>query len=192
MTRTMLSDIDIRELDRDLQILLATNGTLTRILKIIADDEIVVEIINQQIHPTAPEIPDLERLPDSRILQRQTILKGLSSGEEFIAAEALIAMDLLPTAILRKLTETDHPIGELMVASCLEVFKETAEIWEGELPDWLVSTSERKSPAHAIARRYHMIVDGQSVIVLTEHFLPGIFAAALCGIGQANATPGAK
>lgn len=175
MTRTMLSDIEIRKLDRDLQILLATNGTLTRILKIITNDEIVVDIISQQIHTTAPEIPDLERLPDSLILQRQTILKGLRSGEEFIAAEALIAMDLLPTTILTTLTETDHPIGELMVASCLEMFKETAEVWVAELPAWLVSTSKRKRHAPVIARRYHMIVDGQSVIVLTEYFLPGIF-----------------
>jgi len=51
MTECILSDEEIRKLNRDLRILIATNGALTRILNVVADDEIVVQIIKQQIHP---------------------------------------------------------------------------------------------------------------------------------------------
>ncbi|MGB8206603.1 MAG: chorismate--pyruvate lyase, partial [Mycobacterium sp.] len=37
MTACFLSDEDIRKLDRDLRILIATNGTLSRILTVVAN-----------------------------------------------------------------------------------------------------------------------------------------------------------
>ncbi|MHA7651112.1 chorismate--pyruvate lyase family protein [Mycobacterium sp. ML4] len=174
MTRTILSEADIRKLNRDLQILLATNGTLTRILKIVTNDDIVVQIVNQQIHETMPDIPEGERMPESRILQRQTILNGRSSGKPFLAAEALIAIDFLPAPLMWTLTETAHSLGELMLAHGLEMFKETPEIWIGELPGWVPAKAHCEFHNPVVSRRYHMIIDGQSAIVLTEHFLPGV------------------
>src|ERR1700761_5096923 len=83
-----LPDDEIRKLNRDLRILIASNGTLTRILGIVANDEIVVQIVEQQVHGVAPRMPGLEQLPSGRVLQRQILLKGRSSGDAFVAAES--------------------------------------------------------------------------------------------------------
>jgi chorismate-pyruvate lyase len=173
-----LLDDEVRKLDRDLRILIASNGTLTRILGIVADDEIVVQIVEQQVHGIAPSISDLAQLPSGRILQRQILLKGRSSGHPFVAAESLIAMDLLPTSITTILTKTERPIGEVIAASCLETFKETAEVWIGQAPGWLALAGYQNWEPRIVARRYRIIMGGQPVIIITEHFLRNVFQAA--------------
>ena len=166
-----LPDDEIRKLNRELRILIASNGTLTRILGIVADDEIVVQIIEQQIHDGPPRISGLEQLPSGRVLQRRILLKGRSSGHSFVAAESLIAVDLLPRAITTSLTETERPIGEIMAASCLETFKEAAEVWIGQPPDWLAAAGHQNSESKIVGRRYRVIAGGQPVMIITEYFL---------------------
>ena len=173
-----LPDDEIRKLNRDLRILIASNGTLTRILGIVANDEIVVEIVEQQVHDMAPRISGLEQLPSGRVLQRQILLKGRSSGHPFVAAESLIGIDLLPPAITTSLTETERPIGEVMAASCLESFKEEAKVWIGQPPGWLGLAGYQNSEARIVARRYSVISGGQPVIIITEYFLRNVFQDA--------------
>ena len=173
-----LSVAEIRKLNRDLRILIATNGTLTRILNVLANEEIAVQIIKQQIHDVAPKIPELEDLAIGRVLQRDILLKGRTSGNAFVAAESLIAIDLLPRAIMTSLTETDRPIGEVMAASCIETFKEEAKVWAGKLPSWLALDGYQNSRTGTVARRYRIIAGGQPVIIITEYFLRTVFEDA--------------
>jgi chorismate lyase len=180
MTECFLSDEEIRKLDRDLRILIATNGTLTRILNVVANDEMVVQIIKQQIHHVAPKIPEFEQLASGRVLQRHILLRGRSSGNPFVAAESLIAIDLLPPAITTSLTKTDCPIGEVMAASCLETFKEAAKVWIGELPGWLATAGYQNSQPRTVTRRYRIITGGQPVLIITEYFLRNVFQVAPC------------
>ena len=180
MTECFLSDEEIRTLNRDLRILIATNGTLTRILTVVADDEIVVQIIKQQIHHVAPKIPKLGQLPSGRVLQRNILLKGRRSGKPFVAAESFIAIDLLPPAIVTSLTTTDRPIGEVMAASCLDTFKEAPKVWIGELPGWLALDGYQNSRTRTVARRYRIITGGQPVIIITEYFLQNAFRDEPC------------
>lgn len=180
MAKSILSDDEIRMLNRELRILIATDGTLTRILNVVANDEIVVEIIDQQIHHVPPKIPESEQLAIGRLLQRNVLLKGRSSGNPFVAAESLIAIDLLPPAIMTSLTTTDHPIGEVMAASCLETFKETAKVWIGELPGWLALDGYQNWQRRTVARRYRIITGGQPVIIITEYFLQNAFGGEPC------------
>ena len=180
MIECFLSDEGIRKLDRDLRILIATNGTLTRILHIVADEDIILQIIKQQIHHVAPKMPELGQLPSGRVLQRRIVLKGRSSGNPFVAAESLIAIDLLPPAITTSLTKTECPIGEIMAASCLETFKEVAKVWIGDMPGWLACGRYQDSQPRIVGRRYRIITGGQPVIIITEYFLRGLFRDAPC------------
>lgn len=180
MTECFLSDEEIRKLNRDLRILIATNGTLTRILTVVADEEIVVQIIKQQIHHVAPKTPKLGKLPSGRVLQRHILLKGRRSGKPFVAAESFIAIDLLPPAIIASLTTTDRPIGEVMAASCLDTFKEAPKVWIGELPGWLALDGYQNSRTRTVARRYCIITGGQPVIIITEYFLQNAFRDEPC------------
>lgn len=173
-----LPDDEIRKLNRDLRILIASNGTLTRILGIVANEEIVLQIVDQQVHAAAPRLPGLEQLPSGRVLRRQILLKGRSSGCPFVAAESLIAIDLLPASITASLTKTECPIGEVIAASCLETFKEAAQVWVGEPPGWLASDGHQNSEPRIVARRYRIIAGGQPVIIITEHFLQNVFQEA--------------
>src|SRR5581483_8721298 len=173
-----LLDDEIRKLNRDLRILIACNGTLTRILGIVADDDIVVQIVEQQIHRTAPRPTGLEQLPSGRVLQRRILLKGRSSGQAFVAAESLIAIDLLPPAITTSLTETDRPSGEVMAASYLETFKEAAQVWVGKPPGWLTRAGCQDLHPKIVARRYCIMTSGQPAIIITEHFLRNVFQNA--------------
>lgn len=175
MTNRTLSREEIRKLDRDLRILVATNGTLTRVLNVVANEEIVVDIINQQLLDVAPKIPELENLKIGRILQRDIFLKGQKSGILFVAAESLIVIDLLPTAITTYLTKTHHPIGEIMAASRIETYKEDAQVWIGDLPCWLADYGYWDLPKRAVGRRYRIIAGGQPVIITTEYFLRSVF-----------------
>lgn len=159
----LLPEDEIRKLDRDLRILIASNGTLTRILGIVADDEIIVRIIDQQVHQT----------PGGRRLQRRILLKGRSSGCAFVAAESVVAVDMLPPAIMATLTQTRQPIGEVMAGSCLETFKEPAEVWIGPPPDWLPDRQDAE--ARIVARRYRVIAGGEPAMIITEYFLRNDF-----------------
>ncbi len=170
-TERFLPDDEIRKLDRDLRILIASNGTLTRILGIVADDEIVVHIVEQHVHSTAPKLPGFEQLPSGRILQRRILLQGRSSGRSLVAAESLVAVDQLPPAITTTLLETQRPIGEIMAASCLESFKEAADVWVARPPDWLTPAGYQTSEPEIVARRYRVIANGQPAIIITEYFL---------------------
>jgi chorismate lyase len=175
MTACFLSDEDIRKLDRDLRILIATNGTLSRILTVVANDEIVVQIVEQQIHDVVPKIPELEQLAIGRVLQRRILLKGRSMGNPFVAAESWIAIDRLPPAIMTSLMTTDCPIGEVMATSCLETFKEAPQVWMGELPGWLALAEYQNSQPGTVGRRYRIISGGQPVLIITEYFLRSVF-----------------
>ncbi|MUL79798.1 chorismate pyruvate-lyase family protein [Mycolicibacterium sp. CBMA 226] len=174
MTECFLAGEEIHQLNRDLRILIATNGTLTRILGVVTGEEIVVQIVEQQLH--AREVAQWEDLSGSRILQRRVLLNGRTSGRQFVGAESLIAIDLLPPTISADLTSTCAPIGEIMAASRLETFKEPADIWVAESPDWLAAATDQAAQPRTVSRRYRIIIDGQPVIVITEHFLD--FAAA--------------
>ena len=175
MTECILSEDKIRKLNRDLRILIATNGTLTRILSVLANDEIVVQIINQQIHDVMPKVPEFDHLTVGRVLQRNILLKGRRSGHPFVAAESLIAIDLLPPAITTSLVETDRPIGEVMAASRIETFKEEAKVWTGNLPSWLALDGYRNSRTGTVARRYRVIAEAQPALIITEYFLQSVF-----------------
>lgn len=169
MTECFLAGDDIHQLNRDLRILIATNGTLTRILGVVTDEEIVVQIIAQQIH--SRELAQWEQLPDSRILQRRILLNGRNSGRRFVGAESLIAIDLLPDSIAADLMTTNSPIGEIMAASRLETFKEPADVWIAESPDWLAAATRQTAPPKTVGRRYRILIGGRPAIIVTEYFL---------------------
>jgi chorismate--pyruvate lyase len=178
VTEGFLPDGEIQKLNRDLRILIASNGTLTRVLGIVANDDIVVQIVEQQVQDMASRMPDFEQLPSGRILRRRIFLNGRNSGHSFIAAESLVAIDLLPPAIMTSLIETERPIGEIMAASCLETFKETAKVWIGQPPDWLAVAGYESSEPRIVGRRYRIMIGAQPVIIITEYFLRNVFQDA--------------
>ena len=171
MTSHPMSEDKIQTLNRDLRMLIETDGTLTRILRIVYNDEIEVKIINQRIRLTAPiHVPEFDG-SIGRVLDRQILLCGRNSGIAFIAAESLIAIDLLPASITKVLTETNRPIGETVAASRLETYKEPVTVWIAELPNWTGLRNYTSERPRVVKRRYRVTSGGRPVIVITEYFL---------------------
>jgi chorismate-pyruvate lyase len=166
-----LSRADIRDLKRDLRILVATNGTLTRVLEVITGEEIAVEIIDQRTHPTSLDFPEFRGPAIGSVVQRRIRLVGERSGTPYVAAESLIAEDDLPTDVRRILAETERPIGEVMLASGMETFKEAAEVWLANVPYWARADDKRGAPV--VARRYRTIAANVPIMSITEYFLCG-------------------
>ncbi|MDP7733124.1 chorismate--pyruvate lyase family protein [Mycobacterium sp. TY813] len=171
MTAHRMSEDTLRTLNRDLRVLIDTDGTLTRMLRIVYRDEIEVSIISQRVRQAAAiSIPEFDGLT-GRILDRQILLRGRNSGIPFIAAESLIAIDLLPASITNLLTETNRPIGEIIAASRLETYKEPVTVWIDELPTWTGLGNYPSDRPRVIKRRYCVTSGGQAVLVITEYFL---------------------
>lgn len=171
MSSHPMSEDKIQTLDRDLRILIETDGTLTRMLRVVYDDEIDVKIIDQRIGLAAPSyVPEFDK-SIGRVLDRQILLCGRNSGIPLIAAESLIAVDLLPASITKVLTETNRPIGETIAASQLETRKEPVTVWIDDLPNWTGLKDYSTERPRVVKRRYGIASGGQVVIVITEYFL---------------------
>ncbi|WP_165759389.1 chorismate--pyruvate lyase family protein [Mycobacterium decipiens] len=179
MHSNFLTAEEIRKFGRDLRILLATNGTLPRILGILANDDIFTQIIDRDICVATPEMRSPERPFNGRTLHRKVLLKGRSSGKLFVVAESLISIDLVPPKLIDNLIEMDRPIGESILANGIEIFKENPKLWMSTLPDWLKLDERQDLAQEAIARRYRMTIRGQPAIVVTEYFPLGTFTKSI-------------
>ncbi|CAM4447371.1 Chorismate--pyruvate lyase [Mycobacterium basiliense] len=173
--RCLLSEQEIRAFSRDLRILLATNGTLTRILSVLIDEEVAVRVLEQTIETRSPELPQFEAFGDSRVLRRKVILEGKVSERPFVAADSSIAIDLLPSSVEANLKQTKRPIGEIMASSHLELFKEKPEFWMGDTPGWAVPAMNHALRQKTVGRRYRMIIEGQPAVVVSEYFPLDLF-----------------
>jgi hypothetical protein len=71
-----LTDEDIGKFNRDLRMLIATNGTRARVLEVASNDEIVLQLIKQQIHRSSTKIPEFKGSAMSRVLRRQVLPSG--------------------------------------------------------------------------------------------------------------------
>ncbi|WP_264078695.1 chorismate--pyruvate lyase family protein [Mycobacterium szulgai] len=152
--------------------LLATNGTLTRTLGIVVNDEIFTEIVDQDIHASATEIGSPQHF-EGRTLRRKVLLRGRSSGKVFVVAESIIAIDIVPPKLVDNLIEMDGPIGESILANGIEIFKETPKFWMDTLPGW--SNLDEDVSQEVITRQYRMTIRSQPAIVITEYFPQSAF-----------------
>lgn len=183
LNSTALTEGEIRKFGRDLRILLATNGTLTRILEILANDEITTQIIHQEITDDKLVALSLgrhcaERSLSGRRLRRKVLLRGRSSGKVLVAAESVIAIDVVPPQLMDNLIKMDGPIGESLLAIGIEIFKEAPKFWTATLPGWLQNEEYQHIGREAVAREYRMTIRSQPAMVITEYFPRSAFTDA--------------
>lgn len=194
LSSSLLTNEEIRMFSRDLRILLASNGTLTRILGILVNDEIVTQLIDQDIHASTTEMSSSEQHFDGRTLRRKVLLKGRSSGKVFVVAESVVAIDIVPPKLIDNLIEMDCPIGESILANGVEIFKEAQKIWMDTLPNWSKLNDYQDMGQEAVARRYRMTIRSQPAIVTTEYFPRNAFidTAETAIVGTADEDNGAE
>jgi chorismate-pyruvate lyase len=97
-----------------LQVLLAQDGSTTRLLETIAGEKICVHVIEQEVvHELPRELAG--SLPGKSFLRRLTTLEA--KGHVLLDSISYIAIDALPEAVVRELQEGVRPIGTVL--SCL-------------------------------------------------------------------------
>lgn len=163
------SSVDPRQLSSFQRILLTTDGTVTEILEAYLWEAIQIVKLYQDAIETDASVPYLDIGPHSPALIRKVILRGKCSHKNYIYAESIVARDRLDERIQRGLTETQKPVGQLMLEARLETYREiltcrlepAAEV--GEYFDIAPG-------ANLISRTYRVFANRQPFMLITEKF----------------------
>jgi chorismate-pyruvate lyase len=168
-TLAKLSEMDPATLKPLQRVLLITDGTLTEILEAAFLERIELVKISQRMLPQDQAHPELASSPAEILLERRIVLRGASSGRNYVYAESVIAVDRLSPALRHGLLSSDVALGRLWLAHKLETFKELREIVfrpAGELSRHLDCAAD----APLLARTYAVISSGRPVMIIAEHF----------------------
>jgi len=163
------SSVDPRQLSSFQRILLTTDGTVTEILEAYLWEAIQIVKLYQDAIETDASVPYLDIGQHSPALIRKVILRGKCSHKNYIYAESIVARDRLDERIQRGLTETQKPVGQLMLEARLETYREiltcrlepAAEV--GEYFDIAPG-------ANLISRTYRVFANRQPFMLITEKF----------------------
>ncbi len=161
--------VDIGELSLLQRILLISDGTLTDAIEAAYLEP--VHLVKLGIKSSAAVGADevLGVAAGEMVMQRDILLRGGTSGTNYVYARTLIALDKLDAGLRRDLLETDNPIGRLWVQYKLETRKEIVKIWRqpaGRLAKYFGHAAE----GGLLGRTYRVISGGVVVMVISEYF----------------------
>ncbi|MCX8131715.1 MAG: chorismate pyruvate-lyase family protein [Clostridia bacterium] len=108
------------------KILLATDGTVTDLLRLYTGEAIKVKKLEQEFTSSGEE-EVLICSPKTRILRRNILLNG--KNKNYVYAASIYIYELLSSGIQAKLAETDMPIGLLWKEEKLDTYREIIGYW---------------------------------------------------------------
>lgn len=104
------------------QILLATDGTVTDLIALYANEPIRVRKLEQAIREEPAALPELDCALPARWLVRRILLSGATRN--FLYAESRFVLDRLPESVREPLLHSERPVGLLWKDARLETFRE--------------------------------------------------------------------
>ena len=161
--------VDIDSLSLLQRILLISDGTLTDVIEAAYLEPIHLVKVGIQSAPARAAVEALDLKAGEWMMTRDILLRGATSGNHYVYARTLIALDKLDPGLRRDLLESDNPIGRLWVQYKLETRKEILKIWKlpaGRLGRYFGNAAS----AGLLARTYRVISRGVTVMVITEYF----------------------
>lgn len=161
--------VDIDSLSLLQRILLISDGTLTDAIEAAYLEPVHLVKLGIQSAPARAAVEALDLKAGEWMMTRDILLRGATSGNNYVYARTLIALDKLDPALRRDLLESDNPIGRLWVQYKLETRKEILKIWRmaaGRLGRYFGHAAS----AGLLARTYRVISGGVAVMVITEYF----------------------
>ncbi len=108
------------------KILLATDGTVTDLLRLYTGESITVEKLEQQFTFSGEKEKSLCS-NNTKILKRSVLLK--SNRQNYVYAESIYMYELLSPWSQDKLLNTDMPIGLLWKKEKLDTYREIIGYW---------------------------------------------------------------
>ncbi|WP_133512660.1 chorismate--pyruvate lyase family protein [Candidatus Thiosymbion oneisti] len=162
------ADMPIRELPPFLRALLVMDGTVTKILEAYFWEPVEVVTLRQEfVHAERP-IPWIRIDPGDRVLIRRARLNGIESKRAYATAFSVIRTQLMPEAFKLQLISRRIGIGVLIRDSGLESYREVLEI--GIEPAGGSGDPTALDESDLVFRTYRILIDGEPVILITEHF----------------------
>jgi len=105
---------EIQKYPLALQLLMQTDGTVTELIKLLANEDLqVVKILEQK-----------EFKSSQQILHRHIYLQGTQSKTNWLYAQSKIFLDNLPSVFVKDLLHESIPIGTLWTKYRIETFKQ--------------------------------------------------------------------
>jgi chorismate-pyruvate lyase len=139
------------------RIALTLDGTLTTLLAVVANEEILSEPAPEPEGDAAALAGMLDIAADEPMTYRETQLKGADSGNAYIAARSVLAPSRFPAGFAEALPQSSAGIGQALADCQAETRREL--LWWGEQDGVLVRT-------------YRIIHQGKPLAVIEETFLP--------------------
>jgi chorismate-pyruvate lyase len=162
-----LDGIEWHTLDPLQRVLLVTDGTVTAILEAAFLEGIQVVKLTQEVVKATRSHALLQLSPEEAIVERRVLLRGVTTGRNYVYAESLIAVSRMGPAFCRLLFDSDTPLGQLWLDQKLETYKEIVEM-RCAAGDREAEYFERGS--EILIRKYRVYSGGIPVMIIGEHF----------------------
>lgn len=153
------------------RILLASDGTVTDLLALYADESIRVVKLEQRIDTEVPR-PLLQHPAATTVLNRRILLVG--AARRFIYADSQFLFERLPATIQQQLIDTDRPIGLLWKEARLETYREIV-IQTVERDAMAAQRLDLPASTPLVSRTYVVHHGGRPLGVISEKWPAGAF-----------------
>jgi chorismate-pyruvate lyase len=150
-------------------VLLRTDGTVTHLVEMYAEEPMVVIKLEQSLRPLHEESVDLQLVEPETVLRRKVLLQGSRSGKNFLYAESVIMADRLPPSVRDTLVHTDEPIGRVLNRSRMETFREILRWWQ-EPAASCADHFDVDAGTVTISRSYRLWAGQRPIMLITEKF----------------------
>jgi len=164
-----VSGLRLDELGVVPRILLATDGTLTRILEAYAAEPVhLVKLAHAlETDPSVRRGLDLDEHEPA--LRRIILLRGTQTDTTFVYAESVVMLGRLPASVAAGLLETDTPIGKLLFGCRAETFREILAIGREQDAD-VARHFGLGAREPLVSRTYQIVFEGRPIARITEKF----------------------
>jgi chorismate-pyruvate lyase len=171
---TIEKEITISELPFFQQILLLTDGTLTKLLEIYTQETIQVMKLFEDIIPAEDDLVPLHVRQGHEVLDRKILLQGQVSQKNWLYAESFIVPSRLDAIFRDRLITSQAPIGKLWLEHKTENFKEILTSWR-ELAGPLAPYFDLEPTDTLLSRTYRVFSNREPVMLITEKFPESYF-----------------
>lgn len=163
------TELDLATLSIFQQLLLITDGTLTKILEVYIREPLQVVKLEETILDSPKAIPALEVQPGEELIERKILLQGEHSQKNWLYAESLIVPRRLEPIFYDRLVTSREPIGKLWLEHRAETFKEV--ITSSREPAAEVAPHFHLTPTDSLLyRTFRVSSNHQPIMLITEKF----------------------
>lgn len=164
-----LQAVNLRTISPFQRALLSIDGTVTKLIEAYMLEPVESVLLAQHTQRLHTDHPWLALPEGSEVVARQVLLRGRYSATVYAYAVSLLALERLPSTMLRDLAVEPAGIGRVLLNSQIENRREV--LWYGrEQIANLPQVVARCTGNAFLSRTYRIITGGQPVMVINEKF----------------------